>query len=204
MSSQLGYYYGRWPEACPRSVSFETVVSPRKLTHRHDSPRAADLDLDLQESARRLDPSWLYHAPQSVHTPSRLCRLSVGARAILLPCRTRLTGPDRSYARNLFIPPSHYGIGHATPIRSLPDALDIVSGGRNKLVFVNNGFAGGDIAKVIDQVAGTARSTGKDIQILEQETELLSVCRSLRHTRALMANGTTRSAPTVRSKERSS
>ena len=54
------------------------------------------------------------------------------------------------------------------------------------MVFVNTvGSAGGDIDKVIQQVAGPARAEGKIVQILSQEQDLLTVCRStLRGTSA--------------------
>ncbi|KAJ9227162.1 hypothetical protein DTO027B5_830 [Paecilomyces variotii] len=82
-----------------------------------------------------------------------------------------------SYARNLFVEPSVYGIGHPTPIRSLADALGSVGGGRDKLVFVNNGFVGGDIERVITEVAEPARATA-NVEILTAESELRDVCRS--------------------------
>ena len=83
-----------------------------------------------------------------------------------------------SYARNLFIPPSRYGIGNATPVRSLPDALSLSGGGRNTVALVNNGFIGGDIGRVIDSVANSVWAAGKDAQILDAETDLLTTCRS--------------------------
>jgi hypothetical protein len=43
-------------------------------------------------------------------------------------------------ARNLFIPADTYGVGTPTPVRSLAQALEAASGGRNNLVFVNNGY----------------------------------------------------------------
>lgn len=82
-----------------------------------------------------------------------------------------------AYARNLFIPPSHYGIGNITPVRSLVNGLQN-AGGRNTVAFVNNGFTEGDISAVIDNVADQVRSTGKNVQILAQEDDLLTTCRS--------------------------
>lgn len=84
----------------------------------------------------------------------------------------------RSFARNLFIPPAEFGIGKATPIRSLSSALDAVSGGRDKVVFVNNGFTGGDIDRVIEKVAEPIRSSGKKVEILASPEELLDTCKS--------------------------
>lgn len=83
-----------------------------------------------------------------------------------------------AYARNLFIPPSHYGIAPSTPVRSLVDALRADGAGRHTVAFVNNGFLGGDIENVINDVAGIVRAEGKTVQILAQEEELLTVCRN--------------------------
>ncbi|MDI1485680.1 MAG: hypothetical protein OHK93_003869 [Ramalina farinacea] len=83
-----------------------------------------------------------------------------------------------AYARNLFIPPSHYGIATSTPLRSLQDALGLSGGGRNEVVFVNNGFTGGDIAKVIDTLANDVTDAGKTATVLATETELLTTCKS--------------------------
>ncbi|KAH8592220.1 hypothetical protein B0O99DRAFT_247938 [Bisporella sp. PMI_857] len=99
--------------------------------------------------------------------------ISTTVRAFFLPVAFMVF---LSYARNLFVPPSVYGIGDPTPIRTLQQGLDAASGGRNKLVFVNNGLVGGDVERVIDIVAGS--TTGKTISRLSNEGELLDVCRS--------------------------
>jgi len=83
-----------------------------------------------------------------------------------------------TYAKNLFIPPSVFGIGDATPVRSLTNAIDAATGGRNTIAFVHNGFQGGEISQVIDAVANPVRANGKNVQILEQEADLLNVCRT--------------------------
>ncbi|KMU83259.1 ATP-binding cassette sub-family A member 7 [Coccidioides immitis H538.4] len=83
-----------------------------------------------------------------------------------------------SYARNLFIPPAEFGIGEPTPVRSLPDALGAVSGGRDKVVFVNNGFTGGAIDRVIARVAEPVRSGGKNVEILSSPDQLADACKS--------------------------
>ncbi|KAL9125089.1 MAG: hypothetical protein Q9217_005652 [Psora testacea] len=83
-----------------------------------------------------------------------------------------------AYARNLFIPPSQFGIANPTPVRSLPDALSIGGGGRNTVALINNGFTGGNIERVIESVANRVRAAGKDTQILNTEAELLTACRS--------------------------
>ena len=83
-----------------------------------------------------------------------------------------------SYARNLFIPPSKYGVGEAQPVKSLQDALGESSGGRETVVFVNNGLAGGNIDKVIDEVAGSVRAAGKNVHTANDQADLLTTCRS--------------------------
>ncbi|KAN0078785.1 hypothetical protein V8E54_005298 [Elaphomyces granulatus] len=101
--------------------------------------------------------------------------LSTPLRAFILPV---IFTAFISFARNLFIPPSIYGIGTPTPVQSFSDALNAVSGGRNKVAFVNNGFTGGDIQRVISQVAGPVQSQGKQINILSLEDDLQTVCRN--------------------------
>ncbi len=84
-----------------------------------------------------------------------------------------------AYARNLFIPPSHYGIATATPVRSLADAVGTaIGGGRDTIAFVNNGFTGGDINTVINQVADQVKNEGVTVKILSQQEDLLTTCRS--------------------------
>ncbi|KAJ4309340.1 hypothetical protein N0V94_008976 [Neodidymelliopsis sp. IMI 364377] len=81
-----------------------------------------------------------------------------------------------TYAKNFFIPPSEYGIGNATPIRSFPNALAAATGGRDKVVFVNNGYSGGDIENVIGQLSNQVRDAGLQAITVEQEVELLTTC----------------------------
>ncbi|RAL60412.1 hypothetical protein DID88_000187 [Monilinia fructigena] len=83
-----------------------------------------------------------------------------------------------SYARNLFIPPSTYGIGSSHTIRSLAEGLNAATGGRNTLAFVNNGLIGGDIDNVIAGLASQAEAVGAKVQRLTTEADLLDVCKS--------------------------
>ncbi|KAL1957039.1 hypothetical protein VTO42DRAFT_6416 [Malbranchea cinnamomea] len=101
--------------------------------------------------------------------------LSTPFRAFLLPV---IFIAFLSYARNLFVPPAQFGIATPTPVRSIPDALAGVSSSRNKVVFVNNGFTGGDIDRVINQVAQPVRESGKLVEILSSPDELSDTCRS--------------------------
>ncbi|MCJ1394121.1 hypothetical protein MMC18_006999 [Xylographa bjoerkii] len=102
-----------------------------------------------------------------------------------------------SYARNLFIPPSIYGIGTSNLVQSLHNSLGEVSGDRTTLAFVNNGFTGGDIEKVINQIADIAKADGKTVQILSEEDELLTICKnSLRGASFCIAGVVFYSSPT--------
>lgn len=83
-----------------------------------------------------------------------------------------------SYAKNFFVPPSKYGIGSATPIRSLSSALSASSGNHDKVVFVNNGFTGGDIEAVISDVSAQIRVAGKTVEVVQQNIDLLTSCAS--------------------------
>ncbi|KAJ6002156.1 hypothetical protein N7522_007383 [Penicillium canescens] len=101
-----------------------------------------------------------------------------------------------SYARNFFVPPSIYGIGNPTPVRSLTSALGAVGGGRDRLVFVNNGFIDGDIQRVIDQVAEPARQHGDQVVTLTSESDLRDTCRTtLRGTSSCIAAAVFYSSP---------
>ncbi|EPE24772.1 P-loop containing nucleoside triphosphate hydrolase [Glarea lozoyensis ATCC 20868] len=101
--------------------------------------------------------------------------ISTVVRAFLLPIAFVIF---LSYARNLFIPPSSYGIGTSTPIRTLAEGLDAANGGRDTVAFVNNGLAGGDIDRIIDSLAQTVSDSGKKVARLNTQTDLLETCRS--------------------------
>jgi ATP-binding cassette subfamily A (ABC1) protein 3 len=83
-----------------------------------------------------------------------------------------------TYAKNFLIPPSEYGIGSPNPIRPFSNALGAATGGRNKVVFVNNGYTGGEIENVIGQLSDQVRSAGLEAVTLEKEVDLLTTCES--------------------------
>ncbi|KAF2196781.1 nod factor export ATP-binding protein I [Delitschia confertaspora ATCC 74209] len=83
-----------------------------------------------------------------------------------------------SYAKNFFVPPSKYGIGSPSPIRSLTDALQDAQGNRNTVVFVNNGHSGGQIDSVIDNLSSTIKAAGKEAKVVERDVDLLTTCPS--------------------------
>ncbi|OHE93444.1 ABC transporter [Colletotrichum orchidophilum] len=82
-----------------------------------------------------------------------------------------------SFAKNLFVPPAVYGVSDPRHIRTLPNALDAAaSAGRQTLVFVNSGFSGGDIDKVIDKLATSVDSAGKTALRRSSATDLALDC----------------------------
>jgi ABC-type multidrug transport system ATPase subunit len=86
-----------------------------------------------------------------------------------------------SFAKNFFMPVARYGISPAHPIRSLPDALAVSAGsGRHTVVFVNSGFTGGDIERVIDELAGVVRDsgTGANATVLASDVDVPDICHA--------------------------
>ncbi|RSM18497.1 hypothetical protein CDV31_002633 [Fusarium ambrosium] len=80
------------------------------------------------------------------------------------------------YTKNLFFPPSTYGIGNPLAIRTLPEATGAVTGHRDRIVFVNNGFIGGDIDKVISKVTEPLHDSNIDMKIVKSERDLRVLC----------------------------
>ncbi|KAH8731544.1 hypothetical protein GQ44DRAFT_642779 [Phaeosphaeriaceae sp. PMI808] len=83
-----------------------------------------------------------------------------------------------TYAKNFFVPPSEFGIGSPQPIRSFPNALNAATGGRNKVVFVNNGHSRGAIDNVIGQLSTQVRAAGLQAITVQKEVDLLTTCQS--------------------------
>lgn len=86
-----------------------------------------------------------------------------------------------SFAKNLFVPPSTYGIGQPQPVKTLAQAFDLSSGtGRHKLVLVNNGYSGGEIDRVLDQIAAAVADYGSPMTVIRSTDErpLATECRS--------------------------
>jgi len=102
-----------------------------------------------------------------------------------------------SYAKNFFVPPAEFGVGSATPVRSLMNALQNAGGGHNTVAFVDNGFTGGDIGNIIQQLSSVVTSAGMRPVVVADETALLSVCRStLRGSTACYGAANFHSSPT--------
>jgi ABC-type multidrug transport system ATPase subunit len=83
-----------------------------------------------------------------------------------------------AYSKNFFVPPANFGIGSPLPIRSLYDAVSASAGGRNTVAFINNGFTGGQIEAVINQISEPIRSAGKQVRVLTRPNDVLTVCPS--------------------------
>ncbi|EGX93088.1 ABC transporter [Cordyceps militaris CM01] len=86
-----------------------------------------------------------------------------------------------SFARNLFVPPATFGIGSIRPLMPIGEALRHGrDAGRTKLLLVNNGHAGGDTDKVLDDVAATVEAANAGVSVVRVSTEvdLLTECRS--------------------------
>ena len=83
-----------------------------------------------------------------------------------------------AYAKNFFVPPSEFGVGSPYLVRSLADAVSHSSGGRSNFVFVNNGFSGGQISEIITPISDQLSGAGLNVQTVESEGELLTICRS--------------------------
>ncbi|KAI1327391.1 ABC transporter [Xylariaceae sp. FL0255] len=102
--------------------------------------------------------------------------LSTVIRAFVLPV---ILAAFLSFARNLFTTPADFGISDPHAVRSLENALQAAtSTGRDTVVFVNSGLAGGDIDQVIDTLADTVTGAGKNVVRLTQVANLTTVCPS--------------------------
>ncbi|EQL35487.1 hypothetical protein BDFG_02714 [Blastomyces dermatitidis ATCC 26199] len=100
--------------------------------------------------------------------------LSTPLRALFLPL---LFVIFLSYSGNLFFPSSQFGIGEPRPVRTLSNAIDGASGGRNRIVLVNSGFSGGEIDLVIKNVTAPLRDLDIEVKTFQTENELRTECR---------------------------
>jgi len=97
-------------------------------------------------------------------------------RALILPI---ILTAFLSFARNLFVPSARFGISSAHPVRSLTDALGVASSsGRDNVVFVNSGFTGGEIERVVDDLAAVVRGAGKNATVLQSADDVPYICRA--------------------------
>lgn len=80
--------------------------------------------------------------------------------------------------KNLNNPQSEYGIAETRPIRSLEDGLRAADSSRDKVVFVNSGFTGGNIGRAIESLSADVTTAGRKVTVVERAAELGLVCRS--------------------------
>ncbi|EME87134.1 ABC transporter, ABC-A family [Pseudocercospora fijiensis CIRAD86] len=83
-----------------------------------------------------------------------------------------------SYAKNFFVPPSEFGIGTPTALRSLSEAVRASAGGRDLVVVAHNASTASDIATVTEALRGPITAQGKTFQVVDSEQELLTLCPS--------------------------
>ncbi|KJZ71629.1 hypothetical protein HIM_08941 [Hirsutella minnesotensis 3608] len=86
-----------------------------------------------------------------------------------------------SFAKNLFVPPATYGIGNPHPVMALSEAFSIaISTGRQKVVLVDNGHQGGNISRVLDDIARQTTDYGAPMRPVrvDNEDSLVTECRS--------------------------
>ncbi|KAK1759578.1 ATP-binding cassette sub-family A member 5 [Echria macrotheca] len=84
-----------------------------------------------------------------------------------------------AFARNLFVPAAIFGIGDVSPVRSLGNALAATANtGRNTVAFVNSGFTGGDIERVIGDLSQVVTAAGHNATVLTSELDLTKTCRA--------------------------
>jgi ATP-binding cassette, subfamily A (ABC1), member 3 len=76
-----------------------------------------------------------------------------------------------AFARNLFIPPAVFGVGTPAPINQLIDEV-----GGMRLVLIKNGLTR-DVQQVVDTVSNPLFAAGKDVLVLENDSQLGVVCK---------------------------
>ena len=74
--------------------------------------------------------------------------------------------------------PGLYGVGTATPVKSLAEAFAETGKTRPKVVLINHGLTDGDIGSVIDQLSTTVHDSGKELYIIPDNSQLPSICPS--------------------------
>lgn len=83
-----------------------------------------------------------------------------------------------SYCKNFFVPPSEFGVGNPSTLRTFEEALRAGSSGRDTVAFVTNGQASAETSNIIDQLSDTVRAQGKTAVTLSDDTALLETCRT--------------------------
>jgi ATP-binding cassette subfamily A (ABC1) protein 3 len=87
-----------------------------------------------------------------------------------------------AYVRNFFLPPSEYGVALSyNPIRDIYTQVFNSStslGGRDRVVFVNEGSTGGQIVTLIERLATQLTEAGAEVYRISNEDELFDLCPS--------------------------
>ena len=83
-----------------------------------------------------------------------------------------------SFILKVYWPKEQYGIGSPTQVRSLRDAMQLATGGRDTLVLVNSFSPGGDIDQVIQLITEPLDSSGKTVKIFNASIDMIEACQS--------------------------
>ncbi|CZR50388.1 related to ABC transporter [Phialocephala subalpina] len=102
-------------------------------------------------------------------------RLATAARALWEPVILSLY---LAILLKIYWPKENYGVGQPHQLLSLPDAMQIATGGRDTVVLVNDVSAGGDIDRVINSITQPVQASGKTVVVLNKLTDLLQTCPS--------------------------
>jgi hypothetical protein len=79
----------------------------------------------------------------------------------------------------VYWPSEIYGIGSPATVRPLAEAISKAPGKRRTLALCNYGPQGGDIDRVIEDVAAAAKGdSGQIVQVVRDPNDLLTLCRS--------------------------
>lgn len=82
-----------------------------------------------------------------------------------------------AYSKNFFVPPAIFGVGRATPLRSLADAVAYAGGNRNTLGIVTNNL-GPEVQQIIDDISPALRAGGVNPVVVDTDDDILTVCPS--------------------------
>ncbi len=102
-------------------------------------------------------------------------RLTTLWRAVWIPL---IFTAYMSFILKVYWPKEQYGIGSPTAVRSLSDAMQLATGGRNTLVLVNSVSPGGDIDHAIQLITQSLSGSGKTIKIFNDSIDMIQTCQS--------------------------
>lgn len=99
--------------------------------------------------------------------------LSTTIRALIFPVIFTLILSEIS---NWLLGSGHNGVGPSRPVLDFSAALKNTGGLRPKVVIVDNGFDGGDVGTVVDQLSSTIKASGKQLHVLRDNSEIADIC----------------------------